>query len=408
MIPASAMSELAINGGTPVRVHPFPSWPYFAEDEIAAVTEVMRSGKVNYWTGEHGRAFEKEFAVACGCQHAVAVSSGTVALELALRSLGIGAGDEVMTSSRTFIASASCIAMCGAVPVFADVDRESQNITAETIAAALTPRTRAVIAVHLGGWPCDMDSILDLARKRGFFVIEDCAQAQGATWKERPVGSVGDIAAFSFCQDKIMTTLGEGGMLATSDRRLWERVWALKDHGKRYDVISQHRHANGFRWLHNSVGTNGRMTEAQAAVGRAQLRNVPEWLRKRRSHANNLAMALSQVPGLRVPVPDPRMEHAYYRLYAFVQPEKLKDGWGRDRIISAIQAEGVPCYEGSCSEVYLEKAFEAVRPATRLPIAQELGETSLALLVHPTLLPGDIQDTWLAVAKVMSAAARER
>lgn len=305
MIPASARSELAINGGTPVRVHPFPSWPYFAEDEIAAVTEVMRSGKVNYWTGEHCRAFEKEFAVACGCQHAVAVSSGTVALELALRSLGIGAGDEVMTSSRTFIASASCIAMCGAVPVFADVDRESQNITAKTIEAALTPRTRAVIAVHLGGWPFDMDSILDLARKRGFFVIEDCAQAQGATWKERPVGSVGDIAAFSFCQDKIMTTLGEGGMLATNDRRLWERVWALKDHGKRYDAISQQRHANGFRWLHESVGINGRMTEAQAAVGRAQLRKVPEWLRKRRSHANNLAMALSQVPGLRVPVPAP-------------------------------------------------------------------------------------------------------
>ena len=406
MIPALSKSELAIHGGAPVRAKPFPNWPYFADDEVAAVADVMRSGRVNYWTGEQGRAFEQEFAASCGCEHAVAVANGTVALELALRALGIGCGDEVITSSRTFIACAGSIAMCGATPVFADVDRDSQNITGETIHAVLSPKTRAIIAVHLAGWPCDMDSILELARERDLFVIEDCAQAQGATWNGRPVGSLGDIAAFSFCQDKIMTTLGEGGMLTTNDRRLWERVWALKDHGKNYSAIYQQAHANGFRWLHDGIGTNARMSEVQAVVGRIQLQKVPDWLKKRRLHAKNLSIALSRIPALRVPTPDPEIEHAYYRLYVFLEPEKLKSGWSRDRIVSAVEAEGIPCYVGSCSEVYMEKAFEAFRPAARLPSARELGETSVAFHVHPTLEHADIEDTCMAVEKVMLTAAK--
>jgi hypothetical protein len=408
MIPALAQSELAIHGGTPVRRNPFPSWPHFAEEEIAAVEEVMRSGRVSYWTGEQGKAFEQEFAVACGCKYALAVANGTLALEIALRGLGIGAGDEVVTSSRTFIASASSIAMCGATPVFADVDRDSQNITPAKIEAAVTPRTRAIIAVHLAGWPCDMDSILEVGRRRELFVIEDCAQAQGATWNGKSVGSFADVAAFSFCQDKIMTTLGEGGMLATNDRDLWERAWALKDHGKNYSAIYRQAHATGFRWLHDSIGTNGRMTEAQAAVGRIQLQRVPGWLKKRRFHAKTLSLALSRIPGLRVPAPHPKIEHAFYRLYAFVEPGRLDSGWNRDRIISAIEAEGVPCYAGSCSEVYLEKPFAAIRPPSRLPNAQELGETSLAFHVHPTLEHADLEDVCMAIEKVMSAATSQR
>lgn len=405
MVPAEATSELAINGGKPVRVRRFPSWPHFSDDEIAAVTEVMRSGRVNYWTGEQCGAFEEEFAAACGCKHAIAVTNGTIALELALRALGIGPGDEVITSSRTFIASASCISMCGATPVFADVDPDSQNVSFDTFRAVLSKKTRALIAVHLAGWPCEMSSIVDFARDHNLFVIEDCAQAQGAKSEGRLVGSFGDIAAFSFCQDKIMTTLGEGGMITTNNRSLWEKVWALKDHGKNPISIHQKSHTNGFRWMHDCVGTNARMTEAQAAVGRSQLRKVPEWLKKRRSNASMLSAALSSISALRVPVPDSTIEHAFYRLYVFVRPDELKDGWSRDRIMSAIEAEGVPCYAGSCSEVYLEKAFAGGCPRTRLPVARELGETSLAFLVHPTLLEEDIQDTCAAVEKVMRAAA---
>ena len=261
-------------------------WPYFAEDEIEAAMRVLRSGKVNYWTGQEGQQFEEEFAAFSGCKHAVALANGTVALECALKALGIGPGDEVVTTSRTFIASASCAVMLGARPVFADVDRESQNITAESIRNVLTPRTKAIVAVHLAGWPCEMDDIVALARERGIKVVEDCAQAHGATYKGRPIGSLGDVAAFSFCQDKIMTTAGEGGMVTTNSKELWNAMWSLKDHGKSYDAVYPiARIAPGFRWLHESFGTNWRLTEIQSAIGRLQLRKLPIWVEKRRKHA---------------------------------------------------------------------------------------------------------------------------
>lgn len=258
----------------------FPDWPCFEPDEIAAATAVLRSGKVNYWTGEEGRQFENEFAEFCGTKHAVCLANGTLALELALQVMGIGDGDEVVTTSRTFIASASCAAMRGARPVCVDVDRESQNLSANTIRQAITPRTKAIIAVHLAGWPCDMDPILALAAEHGLKVIEDCAQAQGAEYKGRPVGSMGEAAAFSFCQDKIMTTGGEGGMLVTNDSELWNRAWSYKDHGKNYGAAFHGQHGPGFRWLHDSFGTNWRMTEMQAAIGRVSLRKVSDWVKK--------------------------------------------------------------------------------------------------------------------------------
>jgi hypothetical protein len=406
VIPAAAESALAIHGGEPVRRAPYPSWPYFAEDEIAAVTAVMRSGRVNYWTGEQGRSFEREFAEASACKHAVAVANGTAALELALHALEIPHGAEVITSSRTYVASASCILRHGGLPVFADVDRDTQNITADTIRAVITRKARAIIVVHLAGWPCDMDSILEVAREHDLFIIEDCAQAQGATYKGRPVGSFGDAAAFSFCQDKIMTTLGEGGMLVTNDAEVWKRAWACKDHGKSYDAVHQRQHPPGFRWLHESIGTNWRMTEAQAAVGRAQLKKVPEWVGQRQAHAQMLNTRLSPISALRVPRPDVGAEHCYYKYGVFVRPERLKDGWHRDRVIDAIQAEGVPCSVGSCGEIYLEKVFEGVRPAQRLPVARELGETSLMFPVHPTLETGDIEDTCEAISKVMAEGSQ--
>jgi hypothetical protein len=407
MLPALARSPLAIHGARPIRTNPFPAWPHFSEDEIAAAVEVMRSGKVNYCTGEQGRNFEQEFAEAAECCYALAVSSGTAALELALRSLGVGPGDEIVTSSRTFIASASCIAMCGARPLFADVDRESQNISADTIRAALTAKTRAIVIVHLAGWPCDMEPILKLAHERKLFVIEDCAQAQGATCNGRAVGSFGDAAAFSFCQDKIMTTLGEGGMFTTNSSELFQRAFAFRDHGRnlKSTLPSQTGHStNSFRWVHDSIGTNWRMTETQAAVGRLQLQKTSAWLETRRAYARQLGLRLGRIAALRIPVPVSELHPAWYRFYAFVRPDKLKEGWSRDRILDAVNAEGVPCFAGSCSEVYLEKVFSAVRPEERLPVARELGETSLAFLLHPTLQEPDIEDVCVAVEKVMAVA----
>lgn len=381
-------------------------WPHFGPDEVEAVAQVLRSGKVNFWTGDEGRSFEMEFAASAGCKHAIALSSGSVALECALRALGVGPGDEVVTASRTFIASASCAVMLGARPQFADVDRESQNLTAETIARVLTPRTKAIVAVHLAGWPCEMDEILALAQERGIKVVEDCAQAVGATYKGRPVGSLGDAAAFSFCQDKIMTTGGEGGMVTTNSDELWNAMWSLKDHGKSYDTVYRREHAPGFRWLHESFGTNWRMTELQSAIGRLQLRKLRGWVETRRKHAAVLTDSFSGLPGLRVTAPPPSIAHAYYKYYAFVRPEALRPGWTRDRILAAIHAQGLPCFTGSCSEIYLEKAFPPEwRPRERLPVARELGETSLMFPVHPTLTPAHIARTCEVVRQVMHAAS---
>jgi dTDP-4-amino-4,6-dideoxygalactose transaminase len=391
----------------PVRIAPFAAWPHFGHDELATVAAILSSGKVNYWTGEQGKLFESEFAAFVGSKYAIAVTNGTVALELALYALGIGPGDEVIVPCRTFIASGSCAVMRGAVPVMADVDPISQNITAQTIEAVLTPRTRAVICVHLAGWPCDMDPIMELAQKHGLKVIEDCAQAHGATYKGRAVGSIGHAAAFSFCQDKIMTTGGEGGMLTTSDRELWEKAWSFKDHGKNYSEVCRRDHPAGFRWLHESFGTNMRLTELQAGIGRCQLKKLSWWRTARRNNAALLTKSFSALPALRVTTPAPGFGHAYYKYYVFVRPERLAKGWNRDRILEAINAEGVPCYTGSCSEIYLEKAFAGagLQPEQRLQVARELGETSLMFLVHPTLGPADMADTCRAVEKVLARAA---
>jgi len=364
---------------------PFAPWPFYAEDEIEAVTRVLRSGKVNYWTGQEGRHFEEEYAAAAGCKHAVALANGTNALELALVALQIPPGSEVITTPRTFIASASCIVMRGCTPVLADVDPDSGNITAETIAQVITPKTRAIIAVHLAGWPCDMDPIMTLAEKHGLKVIEDCAQANGATYKRRPVGGIGHVGCFSFCQDKIITTGGEGGMLTTNDEAVWRRAWEFKDHGKSYEAVYHREHAPGFRWLHESFGTNWRMTEMQAAIGRIQLRKLPDWTRIRRENMKILFDTLEGLPALRVPRPGPDFGHAAYKAYVYLRPDSLKASWTRDCVMTEIANQGIPCFSGSCSELYREKAFldEGLCPKTPLMVAKELGETSLMFLVHP-------------------------
>lgn len=399
---------LAIDGGNPLRKAPFAPWPFFEQDEIEAATAPLRSGKVNYWTGTECREFEKEFASLTACKYAIALANGTVALELALYALGIGSGDEVIVTPRTFIASASCCVMRGAIPVLADVDPVSQNITAETIRPHITPNTKAIICVHLAGWTCDMDPILELAREHGLKVIEDCAQAHGATYKGKPVGSLGDVAAFSFCQDKIMTTGGEGGMLTTNDDALWRKAWEFKDHGKSYDAVYNRQHPPGFRWLHESFGTNWRLTEMQSAIGRVQLRKLPGWTATRQRYAAILTESFSQISALRITPTPPEFSHAMYKYYVFLRQEKLAFGWDRNRIMNAINAEGIPCFSGSCSEIYLEKAFlnAGYGPKERLPVAKDLGETSIMFLVHPTLTETDMIETCRAIEKVFVVASK--
>lgn len=386
---------------------PFSPWPSFTQEEADAVQQVLLSNKVNYWTGQEGREFEREFAHFAGTEYAIAVSNGTTAIDLALKGLSIGEGDEVIVTSRTFLASASSIVTAGAIPVFADVDRDSQNITAGTVAEQLTPRTRAIIAVHLAGWPCEMDELLALARPNNIHIIEDCAQAHGAIYKGKSVGSIGDVGCWSFCQDKIMTTAGEGGMVTTSDQELWKRMWAYKDHGKSWDAIYTREHPPGFRWLHESFGTNWRLTEMQSAIGRIQLTRMPQWTAIRRGHADRVWQAASLCPGLRVPAIPDYIEHAAYKCYVFVEPDQLNPGWNRDRIMTEINAQGVPCYSGSCSEVYLEKAFDNTgwRPKYSLPVAKELGENSLMFLCHPTLRKEEIDQCCDVLLTVMRLAA---
>lgn len=386
----------------------FAPWPEFTKEEADAVSRVLLSNRVNYWTGEQGRNFESEFAEFVGTKHAVALANGTVAIDLALQALEIGTGDEVIVTPRTFFASASCIVTAGATPIFADIDRNSQNISPASIEAAMTPNTKAILCVHLAGWPCEMNEIIALARENEIAVIEDCAQAHGAQYRGESVGSLGDVGTWSFCQDKIMTTGGEGGMVTTNNKDLWSHIWSNKDHGKDFEAVYEQKHQPGFRWLSYSFGTNARLTEMQAAIGRIQLSHLPEWRRRRSDIAHTIWDAARKTGSLRVPeVPD-YVEHAAYKCYVFVEPERLKGNWSRDRILAELGNLGVPCYSGSCSEVYLEKAFDGtgIRPEIRLPVAQELGETSLMFLCHPTLTDEDVHKTCEAVKAVMQLAIR--
>jgi len=382
----------------------FEPWPSFTQEEADAVSRVLLSNKVNYWTGQECREFEKEFAQFAETQYAVALANGTVALDVALKALGIGAGDDVIVTSRTFLASASSIVTAGANPIFADVELDSQNISARTIEAVLTPNTKAIICVHLAGWMCDMDPIMQLASDKGLYVIEDCAQAHGAKYKGKSAGSIGHVAAWSFCQDKIMTTGGEGGMVTTNDETLWKKMWSYKDHGKNFDSIYNKQHPPGFRWLHDSFGTNWRMMEMQAVIGCIQLKMMPEWTEKRTKNAERILSCFENSPYFTVHRPSDDYVHAAYKCYVQVNIDALPEGWSRDRIMAEINALGVPCFSGSCSEVYLEHAFDHTkwRPVERLKNAQQLGETSLMFLVHPTLTENNIQTTEYGIQQVIA------
>ena len=386
----------------------YAPWPTYADDEIRAVESVLRSGRVNYWTGAEGRAFEHEFARFTGVNHALFVANGTVALEIALRALDLPPGSEVVTTPRTFIATAAAIVSANLKPVFADVDPESGNITVDAVRAVLSTETVAVLVVHLGGWPAELVGLRAFCDAAGLALIEDCSQAHGARIGGRHVGTFGDLATWSFCQDKIITTGGEGGMIATNDEYLWRRMWALKDHGKSWEAVFEREHPPGFRWLHESFGTNGRGTEMQAAIGRVQYRKLEGWHEERRNNAEVLAAHLSKIEGVSVPMPTNMYEHAFYRLYAYLDESIAPDGQARDRIVHEVtSAGGVPIFSGACSEVYLELAFAALGDFHEgyLPVAHRLGEQSIAFLVHPGLSQEDLATVAEKVSKALDSKA---
>ncbi len=427
---------LAIDGGRPVRTKPWQPWPHFAEDEIEAADAVLRSGKVNYWTGDihtlkdgtkvrgQNGLFEYEFANFANTRYAIAVANGSLAIELCLHALDIGHGDEVIVTSRTYIASASSCAVHGAIPVFADIDRDSQNISVNTIRAVFTPRVKAIVCVHLGGRACEMDEIMDFAAEHGLKVIEDCAQCPGGQYKGRMLGSIGHMAAFSFCQDKIMTTGGEGGMVTTNDPELYLRAWTYKDHGKNFHHYNQPLNhplvdpaiATG-KTDYTAIGTNWRLTEMQAAIGRRQLAKLPGWVATRRRFSAMLDRGFSGIPGITTLTVPPHIFHACYKHYVLLQLEKLATGWTRDRVIAAINAEGVFCTYGSNWAIGSEDAWEnAYNPITgttshprlreHLPNDHYVGTRSMMFQVHPTLDEESINDTITAVRKVLATAVK--
>jgi dTDP-4-amino-4,6-dideoxygalactose transaminase len=388
--------------------HPnLSSWPQFEPDEIEAASQTLATGKVNYWTGELGRQFELAYAKAVGKAYGIALSNGTVALELALRVLGVKAGDEVIVASRSYVASASCVLLVGATPVFADVDSESGNLNAHTIAPHITKKTKAIIPVHIGGWPCDMPSIMTLANQHNIKVIEDCAQAHGAFVASKPVGAWGHAAIFSFCQDKIISTGGEGGMLLLDDESSFKQAWAYKDIGRSYDAVYNKVHPPGFRWLTETAGSNFRMTEFQAAIGLKQLAKLPTWIEQRNENARVLIEALKRYEFIDVPTMKEAEGHvnAYYRLYAKVKKNITVADYSnvslRDHIINCLVAAGVPCFVGSCAEIYREKLFSDSVEFNRLPNATVFADDGFCFLVHHTITKEQVDNISQIISHVL-------
>ena len=389
-----------------------PPWPYYSEKQIKIVSEVLSSGKVNYWTGKITSDFEKSFSKHCNCKYSVAVSNGTVALSLAYQALNIRPGDEIITTPRTFIATSSSAVRLGGIPIFSDVELDSGNITANNIEPLITSKTRAITVVHLAGWPADMKSIKDLAKSKNIYLIEDCSQAHGAgifiNENFNPVGSFGDISTWSFCQDKIITTGGEGGMISTNNKDIWQKIWSLKDHGKTIEKVKYTKHPFGYRWLHDHFGSNYRLTEMQSALGKYQLTKLSEWLKIRNRNASVFADKFKNISCARIALPSSNLRHAWYKFNFFIKINNLKTDWDRDRIIQEIIKSGFPASQGGCSEIYLEKCFKDANlsPIKRLTNAKELGETCIQLLVHPTIDENIINEYANSVKNILNNACK--
>ncbi len=389
-------------------------WPHYPQDEVDAASATLLSGKVNYWTGSLGKEFEITYAKSVGRKHGLALSNGTVALELALRAFGVGPGDEVIVASRTYVASATCVLLIGAKPIFCDVDRVSGNMSAATIAPHISARTKAIIPVHIGGWPCDMPGIMALASTHNLIVIEDCAQANGASINAKPVGAWGHAAAFSFCQDKIISTGGEGGLLVLDDDIAFNKAWAYKDIGRDFHSVYKKTHPPGFRWHTESAGSNFRMTEFQAAIGLIQLRKLPEWVRLRQKNAQQIKVVLKKFDWLEIQEPSGDIKSAYYRQYAVVRDDAVLGGLHgeklRDALVHAMNQALVPCFVGSCSEIYREVVFVegGTAPKNRFKYAKAFTERAFCFLTHHTITSEEMAEMCLRIQTTLHEFSNEK
>ncbi len=390
----------------------FPTWPHYSEDEISAVQEVLKSGAVNYWTGEISKNFEKNFANFSNCKYAISLANGSLALSCAYLAIGIKEGDEIITTPRSFVATASSASLLGGKIVFADVDRDSGNLTTESIERAITKKTKAIVVVHLAGWPADMINISKLAKAYNIALVEDCSQAHGAEINSNeeifPVGQFGDINTWSFCQDKIISTGGEGGMLTTNNKNFFNKIWSFKDHGKCRNKILNNKNSFEYRYIHDNLGSNFRLTEMQSAIGLIQLKKLKKWRRIRSNNAMQILNQLKDINLIKVPCPGKNLVHAWYKLNCFLNNEYLKDNWNREKIIKAIRSFGYPASQGTCSELYLEKCFKGNfhNKDNRLPIAAELGATNLTFLVHPTINKESMKIYASVIKKVLIEASK--
>jgi len=396
-----AVGKLAIDGGQKLRTEPFHPWPVVDDEDVKAVAEVVASGKWGSLSGG-GKVdeFIRRFTEFQQAQYGVCCVNGTAALEIALRACGVGRGDEVIVTPYTFIASASSILMVGGIPVFVDIDPESYNIDVTKIETAITDRTKAIMAVHIGGCPCDMDAIMEIAQRHNLRVIEDCAQAHGAAWRGRRVGAIGDAGAFSFQSSKNLNS-GEGGIVVTNNKDIYDRAWSLHNVG---------RVPTGAWYEHPILGWNYRMTEFQGALLTSQMRRLPDQIAKREENAAYLNERLAQIPCVKPLKRDARVTTHAYHLYMFrYNPEVL--GVPKSRFVSALAAEGIPA-AGGYTPIYKEYAFALDLPGypsyakLALPVCERACADEAVWLFQSMLLgpKKDMDDIADAIEKVAENA----
>ncbi len=378
------------------------TWPHYSNRIANLVKKTILSGKVNYWTGNLCEKFENKFSKFIDVKYCCSISNASVGLEIALNALDIKKNDEVIVPSRTYITSASAILRVNAKPIFADIEKNSLNIDINSIKKNINRNTKAIICVHLAGYPCDMENILKIAKKNNLKVIEDCSQAHGAMIKNRSVGSFGDISVWSFCNDKIISTGGEGGMIACNNKTIYKKIWSIKDCGRSYDKIRKKTTKVGYRWLYDSIGTNFRMTEMQAAIGILQLKELKSYLKKRNRNANILRNALKKINFIDFQNVDKKLYHAYYRFTILVNKTKIKKGNSRDTILKQLINNKIPATVGVCPELYKEKVFHKFRKKyTDKYYAKEVGKNIICFSVDPSISEKNMQSISNKIKRIM-------
>ena len=364
------------------------TWPSYSKKEAKLVSEIIASNKVNYLFGNKGKEFEEKFSHFTGSKYSLAVANGTLALDLCLRSIELKRNDEVIVTSRSFVASASCISALGAIPVFADVDVNSQNISISDIKKLTSKKTKAIICVHFAGFPCEMQKILKFAKGKNIFVIEDCAQAHGGFINGKSVGTFGHISAWSFCNDKILSTGGEGGMITTNSKKLFKFVESFNNHGKNFSKFGalQNKKISNFPFIHDSIGLNYRLTEMQSAIGIYQLEKLSNWQKLRNRNAEIYINALKKLDLIITPEVPKNVQHAWYKLYLIINTPFLKKGSSRTKIIEEINKNGIFCSFGSCGSIYREKAFKNLNyKKSNCKNAYFLERNSILLEINPNI-----------------------